>query len=638
VSGFLDSATVTVGLGLLAWVLLAGPTLGQYRGFPIGGAVAVAYPMADILLIGMLVGLITAPGTAPPALRLLLVALGLLIAADIGAAILGLMTFASSAVVDPLWLASYVFWGAAALHPSMKALSTPSVVAGAPPRGGLMVALVLAVLVAPGVLAVQLIVGARLDAWAVVACSAVLFTLVVVRMKLALDQATTASQAREVAQTALSHQAAHDPLTGLPNRARAVQLVTEALSRANRDQAIVGLLFVDLDGFKKVNDTFGHAAGDAVLRTVGDRMQAEVRAGDLVARLGGDEFVVLLDPLEEAELAVRVGDRLVAAISRPIALGPVGPEVRVGASVGVAVSTEDELDADALLSQADAAVYRAKADGRGRTELFDSRLRESLAERAAIEAGLVAALAENRLVLYYQPIVDLATGLVEGYEALIRWPQPDGSLIPPLDFVPVAEESELICELDAWVLRQALDQLARWDRAWGRHDLQMAVNVSPRHMGRARALTDVTAALAASGLRPDRLVLEVTEIALIDDPAALSHLAELRSRGVRTSLDDFGTGYSSISRLEQLPLDILKVDRKFLDESSPTARPLLELIIQAAHAFGLRVVAEGVEHEHQLEVLRALGCESAQGYHLGRAAPALLVPAPPAGVGVSLPG
>jgi diguanylate cyclase (GGDEF)-like protein len=617
--GFLDSATVTVGLGLLCWVLLARPALAQYQESWAAGAVAVAYPMADVLLVGLLVGLVITPGARMPALRLLLLALALLIAADITAAALGVMTFASSAMVNPVWLASYVAWGAAALHPSMRDLSTKRTAAEAPVLSrARLVAVFFAVLMAPGVLAVQILADLPLDPWAVIGCAVVMFSLVVARLTYAIDQITAANRERELARAALAYQATHDSLTDLPNRAQALRLLTGALSRAQRSGAVVGLLFVDLDGFKAVNDTFGHAAGDEVLTVVARRMEAAVRSGDVVARLGGDEFVVLLEPLDEETSAVTVADRLVEVISAPIPLSDGSLQARVGASVGAALSQDAQVDADRLLQEADVAVYRAKASGKGRTELFDESLRLELAHRTEIQEGLTAALAADELVLHYQPVVRVDTGRIEGYEALVRWFRPGHGLVPPSDFIPVAEQSELIHDLDAWVLRRATQQLARWNAQRGSSDLLVAVNVSGRHVARPRINRDVTEALEAAGVEPSQLVLEVTETALIDDEAAISHLQDLRRLGVVISLDDFGTGYSSITRLERLPVDVVKVDKRFLGEGTPSAAKLLQLIIQSAHAFGLPVVAEGVEHEHQLEVLRSLECESAQGYYFGR--------------------
>jgi EAL domain-containing protein (putative c-di-GMP-specific phosphodiesterase class I) len=273
-----------------------------------------------------------------------------------------------------------------------------------------------------------------------------------------------------------------------------------------------------------------------------------------------------------------------------------------------------------LLYESDVAVYRAKSAGRNRIEVFDADLRQELGERTDLEAGLRTAIERDELVLHYQPIVSLRTGEVEGYEALVRWNRAGKGLLLPAEFIPEAEHSDLICELDSWVLRQATRQLATWNQLQGPSDLVMAVNVSGRHLARRRIIEDVTSALEAAGVQASQLALEITETALLDDPVALTNLADLRQLGVTISIDDFGTGYNSIARLENLPVDVVKIDGRYLDPQVSSSDKLLRLIVQAAHAFGLPVVAEGVETGDQLTVLKSIDCESAQGYYLGRPA------------------
>jgi EAL domain-containing protein (putative c-di-GMP-specific phosphodiesterase class I) len=268
------------------------------------------------------------------------------------------------------------------------------------------------------------------------------------------------------------------------------------------------------------------------------------------------------------------------------------------------------------------AVYRAKAAGRGRAEVFDDSLRRELSERANLETALIQAIGHDELLLHYQPIVNISTGAVEGYEALVRWQRPGVGLVAPAQFIAAAEATDLICDLDAWVLTHACNQLAAWTTDTDTPHLTMAVNISGRHVSNPRILTDITTALTTSGIPARQLVLEITETVLIDGVHAIDHLTALRAIGVAISIDDFGTGYNSIARLQHLPIDILKIDKMFLDTSHDSCNKLLQLMIQAAHAFGLPVIAEGVEHRHQLETLRALHCESAQGFYLGRPAPA----------------
>ncbi|MGY1639005.1 putative bifunctional diguanylate cyclase/phosphodiesterase [Geodermatophilus sp. SYSU D00742] len=442
---------------------------------------------------------------------------------------------------------------------------------------------------------------------------------------------------REELQFALAHQATHDPLTELPNRAQALTLVTSALHRAQRSGEMTGLLFVDLDGFKGVNDSHGHACGDDVLRAVARRMSAAVRPGDVVCRLGGDEFVVLVERVRAERDLQELGDRLIAAVSEPITAA--GQQVRIGASVGVAVSRDSGTDADALVAEADTAAYRAKRRGRGRTEMFDERLRVQLHERAGMEAAITAGIAGGEMELHYQPVVDVGRHRVIGYEALVRWNRPGHGVVPPDRFVPVAEGSRLICDLDRWVLHEATRQLAEWRAAAppadGAPEPTMAVNVSGRHLADRRVVQDVADALAASGLPAALLVVEITETVLVSDPTAIGHLADLRALGVSIAIDDFGTGYTSIGQLRDMPVDTLKIDRSFIASAEPGHPELVALIIRAAHTFGLTVVAEGVEEPHQLDRLRAVACDQAQGYLLYRPMPAadagaLLRPAVPA--------
>jgi diguanylate cyclase (GGDEF)-like protein len=612
----IDGITVTAGLGLLYWVVLGGPTIAGPHHSIAAALITLAYPLGDILLIGLLINLVTTRGGRSASFRLLILALFLLVAGDTASSAFGLFTATATRVFDWLWLASYLAWGAAALHPSMHQLTEPSTDTAIRFGRRRFAAMALATMVAPGTLAVEQLAGRDLTVWPVVIGAVTTFLLVVIRMALTIRSIVTADAQRELLREALAYQAAHDSLTQLPNRAQAMRLLTAALHRAQRSGSVIGVLFVDLDGFKAVNDTYGHPAGDELLRIVARTLLSHVRAGDVVARLGGDEFMVVLEPLDVQDSAVLVADRLVKSLRSPITLSE-GREVRIGASIGLAISQDGRVDPDALLQEADVAVYRAKAAGRGRTEVFDDGLRAELAARTELEAAITRAIEEDQLVLHYQPVVHVATGRVDGYEALVRWNHPERGLLYPAEFLPVAETSELVCELDAWALRHAMRQVAEWNDRPRLRRINMGVNVSGRHVARPRILQDVRSALAESGVPARQLVLEVTETVLIDEPVACAHLEELRSQGVLISIDDFGTGYNSISRLESLPVDVVKVDKHFVDLNATSAK-LLPLMIQTAHAFGLPVVAEGVETEEQMAILRSLGCELAQGYLIGR--------------------
>jgi diguanylate cyclase len=616
----LDTATVTAGLSLLSWVLLARPTIESMQHSPGAAGVAAAYPVMDILLVGGAVRLLSTGGGRTSAFRYLMLALALLIAADTLSVAFDLFATNTVSAVEYLWLLSYVAWGAAALHPSMTKLSDPVVQLDLRFRGIRLLALVLATLIAPAILAVHQVTGVEIDVWAVIIGSVVMVLLVVIRMNLAIGQISSAHEALEVLQDELAVQATHDPLTGLSNRIQSMRLLAGALGRARRRKSSIGLLFIDLDGFKQVNDNHGHRSGDEVLRQVAVRMTEALREGDFVGRLGGDEFVVGIEDATDENAAATLANRLIASISQPIMVSK-DLTVRVGASVGIAMGRGGETDVETLLHEADLAVYRAKNAGKGRAELFNGTARAALKERNDLERSLVGAMSEDELVLHYQPIYSLKTGRVECYETLVRWDRPGVGLLPPDEFLPVAESSDLICQLDTYVLRAAVDQLSRWNVERGDRDLQIAVNISGRHISQPRILSDVVGVLSAGTIDPGQLVVEVTETALMDGTAAATNLEALRLTGVTISLDDFGTGYHSSAQLARLPIDVLKIDRHFVDSSTASARSLLELMVKAAHAYGIRVVAEGVERQDQLDLVRTLGCEYVQGYFLGRPLP-----------------
>jgi diguanylate cyclase (GGDEF)-like protein len=616
-AGLVDSAIVTVAFGLLSWVVVAGPIL-ERSGTPwVERAVLVGYPAADIILLAILVRLVTARGSRATSFRLLVAAVVLMVVADTMFAATE-VTLDYPAALDALWLGSYVLWGAAALHPTMVELSRRGEDGAAPFSRARLAALAVAVLIAPVTLGIQLALGLEIEPWAVTIASIALFLLVVARMSLTIKEITTTASQRDQLQGDLSHQAAHDSLTGLANRANVLELIAGALHRGQRAGTTSGLLFIDLDHFKVVNDTHGHQGGDEVLRVCADRMRASVRDGDTVGRLGGDEFVVLMEGLQAELDAVDLADRVLAALREPIALG--GRVVSVNASAGISFSLDAGTDVARLLHEADVANYRAKSAGRGRSQVFSDALRRELAEQSELEAALVRALEQGEFELYYQPVVALETGVIDGYEALIRWHRPGHEVQPPDSFIPIAEKSDLICAIDRWVLREATRQLATWtEREPTRYaDLTVAVNISGRHLAEAGIVTDVREALAASGLPAHRLALEITETVLVDVPTAIAHLEMLRRDGVSISIDDFGTGYTSIGQLHRLPVDTLKIDRQFVTSTAPGAAELLSLMINAAHSSGLLVVAEGVEEATQLAVLRDLPVASVQGYLFAR--------------------
>ena len=629
VAGLVDSTIVAVGLGLVSWVVLAGPVARAVDDSGVARVVGVAYPAVDILLLALVVRLLIGAGARTPAFHLLVGAASTLLVADTAFALTEAADVGDGGLGDLAYMACYVLWGTAALHPSMAELTSTGERRGAMFTRRRLAALTAAVLLAPATLAVQLTLGTTPDAWAVVIASVALFGLVVARMNAAIAQVTASRAQRDRLQDDLAHQAAHDPLTGLANRARTLELTQAALHRARRSGSVVGLLFVDLDHFKAVNDAFGHRAGDDVLRETAARMLAEVRAGDVVGRLGGDELVVLVESPASEDALVELAERLVAAVAAPVLTD--GRRVTVGASVGVAFARDGAADAAALLHDADVAAYRAKAGGRARVEVFDDALRRELEERTSLEAAIRAGLDAGQFLLHYQPVVTVAAadgvGVVEGYEALVRWDRPGHGMVPPDAFIPTAERSALVCDLGRWVLGEATRQLAAWtaDAPPGAAPTTVAVNVSGRHLASPDIVRDVAAALVASGVAAHQLVLEITETVLVDQPVAIAHLGALRALGVSISIDDFGTGYTSIGQLQHLHADTIKIDRSLVASTAPGSAELVRLVVHAAHAFGLSVVAEGVEHEHQLSPLLLAGCDSAQGYFFARPQPAAAI-------------
>ncbi|HWK25850.1 MAG TPA: bifunctional diguanylate cyclase/phosphodiesterase [Solirubrobacter sp.] len=410
----------------------------------------------------------------------------------------------------------------------------------------------------------------------------------------------------------MRHEALHDPLTGLANRALCRERLIHALARTDRGEGAACVLFIDLDGFKTVNDLYGHAAGDVLLIALARRLVATVRPADTVARLGGDEFVVVCEEID-ASTAIALGHRIAEAIHEPLDVD--GVEHRLTASIGIALGAAGRRDPDALLADADAAGYRAKAEGRGRVEVFDTRLRRHARERLRTAAALERALALGQMRLAFQPIVRLGDGAVVGHEALLRWDAPGGVLSSPAEFVPIAEESAVIVELGAWTLMQACHETAA---AFGTGDAPwISVNVTRRQLAQPNLPTLVAETLRSSGLPGHRLRLEVKEAVLLGAPRiARRNLDELRRQEVGLALDNFGTGYSS---LRDLPVACVKIDRSFVAQLGTSAgdEAITAAIVSLARALGIEAIAEGVETEVQAARLRALGCPLAQGYLFG---------------------
>lgn len=428
--------------------------------------------------------------------------------------------------------------------------------------------------------------------------------------------ATTMSD-RERLRRRLAHEASHDGLTSLPNRNASLAQLSRSLARTRRSGDSLAVFFIDLDGFKLINDHHGHLAGDALLKKLSERLVLTIREGDLAGRLGGDEFLVVAEPVDGVEEALIIARRLLEALEAPVAIG--GEVVHPRASIGVSLAEcGTDLTPDELLRDADLAVYKAKQGGTSSIELCDDELRRELVHVADLERSIRRAIDEDEFVLHYQPIYANGGREVTAFEALLRWNRPGHGMVPPLEFIPFAEKTDLIVEIDRWVLDHAIEQLAAWS-VDGNTPPPVAVNVSGRHFASDSLIGNVLEPIERHGVDPELLVIEITESSLLADVnAAAERLTVLRGRGIKVAIDDFGTGYTSLAYLRALPVDILKIDRSFVSDASATS--FVQLIIDAGHLIGASITAEGVETSDQVVELTRLGCDRLQGFYFARPA------------------
>ncbi|HUG83597.1 MAG TPA: bifunctional diguanylate cyclase/phosphodiesterase [Euzebya sp.] len=610
-----DGALVMIAAALLSWALLIVPVLsGAQPQWDMGTrAVMASYPVADSVLLFLLTRIAFALRGRPAALWLMMYLLTCMLLGDIAYASVDIGLGVPLAVTDALYLLAFSGLAAAALHPTMSTLTAPQPQRTPPLRNGRLVAISVSMLIPVGLILTRPF--ERPADRTVLACG---LTGIILMALWRTSQAVN-GHARDVAASA--HAAVHDSLTGLPNRTSLVRYTTQALARAGGDHA-VAVVCTDLDGFKHVNESWGRLAGDELLVAFAARLRAVVGAGDFVARVSGDEFVVVCEGTDVAVRADRVAERILSVVADPFTLR--AGRAHVTASVGLAHTQgrPRETVGEELIRDAAAALHRAKSQGRNRAVTFDRWMLESSADRIALQLALRDAVAADTIKVAYQPLVEIGSGRLLGFEALARWDRAGIGPVSPIEFIPVAEESGLIVPLGASVLSTAMAQLAHWRTSAPGHDgLHISVNVAARQLADPAFADLVAATLALHELPGDALWLEITESVIVDDDLeTLQTLQRLDALGVTLAVDDFGTGYSSLSYLRRFPVGVLKIDRSFIAELGvdADADAIVAAVAAMARALGLSVVAEGVETTLQRDRLRTLGCDLAQGWLYGR--------------------
>ncbi len=609
----LDTLIIVCALAGAYWTVAIAQSVQDNHGSRFALAVGLAYPLADLLMIALLVVLCVwrpAQFAAPNTLALTGGLVFFLLADVLYQISTTAGTYAIAHPMDTLWTIGAALFGAAtALRGAQPAPDptrpAPLVRAWLRCAEASQLALPYAALLMMLVLALT-----HYRDTSSVGQGITLVTFLVVALSSG-RQLLTQHAARRL-QRHLDVQAKHDPLTGLVNRAHLMQRLQGAITHAAHSAQLVAVLFVDLDRFKSVNDTYGHAAGDALLRDVAARLQDAVRDRDIVARQGGDEFVVVLTGIEASEVTDRVAQRLLRDLSAPFTVS--GDSVSISASIGITLCPTEASTASDALKNADAAMYEAKRRGRNTAQFYDPATQRRATEAHRIALHLSGAIERGELSVQYQPLVTLTTGRPHAAEALLRWHSPVLGAVSPAVFIPIAEQRGLIAGIGSWVLERAARQVSEW-RAAGHPDFAVTVNVSPVQFEQDGFVEEVRGVLARCGLPGSALTLELTEGALLKDiEASKDKLGQVRALGVRVALDDFGTGYSSLAYLRQLPVDIVKIDRSFvwaMEQEGPT---FVEAIVRIAHHLGLRTVAEGVETEAQRAHLLDLACPSGQGY------------------------
>jgi diguanylate cyclase (GGDEF)-like protein len=608
-----DAILVGLAAAFLTWTFVIAPSVSAADSSPVQ-IVDGLFPITDVVLLVLVAQLLLAGGVRAASLWMLILASGAMFAGDLLFCLRDArLADIPQGTIDALFLVMFVLIPAAALHPSTRSLVEPQqiVVRDMSPARLVMIGLVVVV---PTVVTSLMPVGHLANDLV----RSMLCALLVLGV---LARVVRSNNSRVKAELVTRRRVTHDALTDLPNRELLTETVARWADRAAADHLEISLLFIDLDRFKMVNDHWGHRVGDELLCAVASRLGEQVRAEDVVARIGGDEFVIALASPSHLRLAESLADRLLIEFAKPFTLS-VG-DVVVSVSIGVAKSTGGA-HALELIRDADTAMYKAKGSGRNAYALFDTSLREQVRDRVKLEQALRGALERGELAVHFQPIVDLATEELDGFEALMRWNSPELGFVSPVEFIPIAEETGMIEEMGAWLLRDSVRQLLAWTdvRGPGARPLHVSVNVAVRQLRDGSLVTIVDDVLRETGLPPEALWLEITESGVMEDiEAALLTLNALHALGVTLCIDDFGTGYSSLSYLHRLPVGIVKIDRSFINDVGErgTNEPIVRAVLAMTHAMGHRVVAEGVETETQRDWLRDQGCDLVQGWFYGKA-------------------
>ncbi|MEU4159810.1 EAL domain-containing protein [Actinoplanes sp. NPDC026670] len=612
-SARIDALMMGLSIAFLIWIFLIAPNLASGLSGP--RLVNAMFPVFDVTILVLAARLMLSRGVRQPALWMMVLACGALFTGDMLYCMreaLGVSGIPQQ-LVDTSLLLMFVLLTGAALHPSMRTLTEPQQgVTSALSRGRTV--LIGAMVIFPvGLTALMPPVSTVGNVVRAVLCLSVVLTV--------LYRVIRSNDSRARAERISRRRITHDTLTDLPNRELLIETVTKWAERSAAERLEISLLFLDLDRFKMINDNWGHRVGDELLQAVAARLTQQVRAEDVVSRIGGDEFVVALAGPPSERLGEQLAERLIAEFNRPFSLS-IG-DVVTSVSIGVAKSSGD-VRAHDLIRDADTSMYKAKSNGRNMYALFDASMRDQVQDRVKLEQALRGAVGRGELAAHFQPIIDLASGELDGFEALMRWHSPELGFVSPVQFIPIAEETGMIEEMGSWLLRESVRQLAEWTARRGpdARPLHVSVNVAVRQLRDGSLVRLVDEALRENGLAPSALWLEITESGVMEDlETAMLTLDALRAMGVTLCVDDFGTGYSSLSYLDRLPVGIVKIDRSFISGvgDNGVKEPIVRAVLAMTRAMGHRVVAEGVETEAQRDWLREQGCDLVQGWLYSKA-------------------